>query len=324
MPAIFDPPMIDAVRIRQVVRERTLPSGRRVASKKCLKPPQSWETTLTVPRKTLLVFLLLVLCWPGSARADEETRQVQEELRKRHLFFRDIDGRPGLDYAIALKRYQARQGFAASGVADEMTLYSLGIGEPAPPAEGKTDLPDVPVLKSDAALPELRPRPAPVPTEEQNAGGVPKAEIQNFLRRYFDACQSASIQDELGFYADRVEYYDHGAVDKPYIQNELASYNQRWPSRRYTMGDSLRVVRSGNNTIVTVRVAFEVANAANNRKASGRTDDALSLAKRGDSLEIVSIKERRVRRPSRRRPRPPNFPAAVGRTVHRVFRNIFR
>ena len=36
--------------------------------------------------------------------------QVQEELRKRHLFFRDIDGRPSLEYAIALKRYQARQG----------------------------------------------------------------------------------------------------------------------------------------------------------------------------------------------------------------------
>ena len=61
-----------------------------------------------------------------------------EELRKRHLFFRDIDGRPSLDFALAIKRYQQRQGFAQTGVADEMTLYSLGIGEPAPPAEGAT------------------------------------------------------------------------------------------------------------------------------------------------------------------------------------------
>ena len=42
-----------------------------------------------------------------------------------------------------------------------------------------------------------------------------------------------------------------------------------------------------------------------------------------DSLEIVSIKEARVRRPSRHRRRPPNFPAAVGRTIHHVFRSIF-
>ncbi|MCA1658018.1 MAG: peptidoglycan-binding protein, partial [Verrucomicrobiaceae bacterium] len=210
-------------------------------------------------RKAALLFLLIALVGGPAARADEETRQVQEELRKRHLFFRDIDGRPSLDLAIALKRYQARQGFAVSGVADEMTLYSLGIGEPAPPAEGAANLPDVPVLKSDAALRESRPQPAPVPTKETNAKDATKAEIQEFLRRYFDACESPNPQDELRFYADRVDYFDHGAVDKPYIQNELAVYDQRWPSRTYAMGDSFRVAKNGNNTIAKVRVAFNVA-----------------------------------------------------------------
>jgi len=41
---------------------------------------------------TLLLFLCAIALAP-IARADEQTRQVQEELRKRHLFFRDIDGR---------------------------------------------------------------------------------------------------------------------------------------------------------------------------------------------------------------------------------------
>lgn len=274
--------------------------------------------------KSVLPFLFLTLALADVARADEQTRQVQEELRKRHLFFRDIDGRPTLEYAIALKRYQARQGFPVSGVADEMTLYSLGIGEPAAPAEGASELPNVPVLKSDTALPELRPQPAPIPTKDQKAGNVSKAEIRDFLRRYFNACQSTAPQDELAFYADRVAYYDHGAVDKSYIQNELAVYNQRWPSRKYTMGDSLRVVRSGNYTVAKVRVAFQVANVTYNRTARGRTDDTFSLAKNGGSLEIVSVKEARVRRPMRKRRRPPNFPEAVGRSVKKVFRNIFR
>lgn len=257
-------------------------------------------------------------------RADEQTRQVQEELRKRHLFFRDIDGQPSLEYAIALKRYQARQGFPVSGVADEMTLYSLGIGVSTASAARTSELPNVPVLKSDAALPELRPQPAPIPTKDQDAGNVGKAEIKDFLRRYFEACESASPQDELAFYADRVAYYDHGAVDKSYIGNELAVYNQRWPDRKYAMGDSLRVIRSGTNTVARVRVAFQLANPAHNRKASGRTDDTFSFAKNGDALEIVSVKEARVRRPSRKRRRPPNFPEAVGRSVKKVFRNIFR
>jgi hypothetical protein len=276
-----------------------------------------------VSKKAILFFLFCALTGWGSARADEETRQVQEELRKRHLFFRDIDGRPSPDFSMALKRYQQRKGFAQTGVPDEVTLYSLGIGEAVPPAEGVRDLPDVPVLKSDAGLHEPRQAPAPVPTKAQNAGDVTKAEIHSFLRRYFDACQSANPDDELAFYADRVEYFDHGVVDKPYIRNELAVYDQRWPSRKYTLGDSLQVVRSENNTIAKNRVGFDVANPEHNRLAHGRTDDTFNLAKRGDSLEIVSIKEARVRRPSRRRRRPPSFPAAAGRTIHHVLRNIF-
>jgi hypothetical protein len=277
-----------------------------------------------VPKKALLFFLFFALTLWSSALADEETRQVQEELRKRHLFFRDIDGRPSPEFSMALKRYQQRKGFAQTGVADDVTLYSLGIGEPLPPAEGAQNLPDVPVLKSDTALHEPRPAPPLVPTKAENAGNVAKDEIRSFLRRYFDACQSQNPDDELAFYAERVEYFDHGAVDKPYIRNELTVYDQRWPSRKYTLGDSLRVVRSGNNTIAKIRVAFEVGNTEHNRRANGRADDTFNLAKRGDSLEIVSIKEARVRRPSRHRKRPPNFPAAVGRTVHHVFHSIFR
>ena len=274
-------------------------------------------------QKSLFLFLVCILASSRIALADEETRQVQEELRKRHLFFRDIDGRPSAEYALAIKRYQQRKGFDQTGVADEVTLYSLGIGEAAPPAEGTSNLPDVPVLKSDTSVPETKAAAPPVPTQAEKAGDVTKEEIRTFLRRYFDACESPNPDDELAFYADRIEYFDHGAVEKSYIRNELAVYDQRWPNRQYKLGDSLRVNRIGNNTVAKVRVAFDVANNERNRRATGRTDDTFNLSKRGDSLQIISVKEARVRRPSRHRRRPPNFPAAVGRTIHHVFRSIF-
>ena len=280
--------------------------------------------SVNVSPKAILLILFCALFCANQARADEETRQVQEELRKRHLFFRDIDGRRSADYSLALKRYQQRQGFAQTGMPDEMTLYSLGIGEPTSPAEGAPDLPDVPVLKSDAALTEPHHGPPPTPAKGQTAGDVAKAEIRDFLRRYFEACASRNPDDELSFYADRVEYFDHGVVDKPYIRNELAVYDQRWPVRKYTPGDSLRISHKPNGTVAKIRVAFQVANPEKDRKARGRTDDTFVLAKRGDSLEIISIKEARVRRPSKHRRRPPNFPAAVGRTINHVFRSIFR
>jgi hypothetical protein len=273
----------------------------------------------------VFLFLLLAVFSSELVRGDELTRQVQEELRKRHLFFRDIDGRSTPDYAMALRRYQARQGFPVTGAADNVTLFSLGIGEPAPPAEGARELPDVPILKSDAALPEQRPLPAPAISKVANAGDATKGQVRAFLRRYLDASQSPNPQDELEFYADRVDYFDHGMVDKAYIQNELAVYDQRWPERKYSMGDSMRVVKSGGKTIAKFRVAFQLANPPRDRRASGRIDDTFGIARRGDSsLEIVSVREARVRRGSRPRRRPPNAGAAVGRTVRKVFRSIFR
>ncbi len=274
-------------------------------------------------QSTLFLFLVCALANWSNVRADEETRQVQEELRKRHLFFRDIDGKPSAEYALAIKRYQQRMGFAQSGVADAFTLYSLGIGEPAPPAEGVTNLPDVPVLKSDASVPETKSTRPAVPTKEENAGSVAREEIRGFLRRYFDACASPNPDDELAFYAERVEYYDHGPVERSYIRNELAVYDQRWPTRKYTVGDSLRVTHNGNNTVARTRVSFEVANHERNRDAKGRIDTTFNLAKHGDSLQIVSVKEARVRRPSRHRRKPPNFPAAVSRTIQHFYRSIF-
>jgi peptidoglycan hydrolase-like protein with peptidoglycan-binding domain len=276
-----------------------------------------------VSKNSILLLLILVLCASGPARADEQTRQVQEELRKRHLFFRDIDGRNTPEYSTALRHYQERKGFAPTGIADDVTLYSLGIGEPLPPAEGAPELPDVPVLKSDAALSELKKR-TPEPIKPENAVAAPKGDIRDFVRRYLAACESSNPQDELAFYADRVDYFDHGVVDKTYILNELAVYDQRWPKRNYSTGDSVQVVKTGNNTNARLRVSFEVANPLHNRRARGRTINTLGLIENGDSLQIASIKEARVRRPSRHRRRPPGFPAAVGRTVHKVFHSIFR
>src|SRR3954465_2673416 len=101
---------------------------------------------------SFILFLLLPLSSP--ARADETVRQVQEELRKRNLYFGNIDGQNTTVLADALKRYQARKGFAVTGKVDSDTATSLHIQ--ATPVAASAPLPDMPVLKSDSesALPE--------------------------------------------------------------------------------------------------------------------------------------------------------------------------
>src|SRR5918998_409508 len=98
---------------------------------------------------------LLLTC--SLAFADERVRQVQEELRRRNLYFGDVDGHATPELGNALKRYQSRKGFDVTGTIDEPTAVSLGVE----PAQGATvasaaSLPDATVLRSDTArqLPE--------------------------------------------------------------------------------------------------------------------------------------------------------------------------
>jgi peptidoglycan hydrolase-like protein with peptidoglycan-binding domain len=278
--------------------------------------------------------LLIFICtfWSlRTASADEQVRQVQEELRKRNLYYGDIDGRGNPELAEAISRYQQRKGFAITGTIDDPTLRSLGISAPAPLIAGDT-LPDLPVLKSDmaprskefrlvnlkpdgAASPTPPPQPAPPPVRDQ---------VADFIRRYFAACETANVTDELDFYADQIDYYDRGIVDKAYIQYDLATYDERWPNRKYAVGKSIRISARGDDIVARCRVTFGLATVSAARHASGRTDHTFVLARRGESdWQIVSIKEVRVRPPVKPRGKPKksdNVLSRAGNTLKKLFR----
>lgn len=101
----------------------------------------------------LLAVAALGLCLAASrARADDTIRRVQEELRKRNLYFGDIDGQHNRGILGAIRRYQERKGFPTTGQPDEITLRSLNISATANPGETTEDpWPETPILKSDQA-----------------------------------------------------------------------------------------------------------------------------------------------------------------------------
>ena len=81
---------------------------------------------------TSLLILASALLWPDEVYADEQVRRVQEELRKRHLFYANPNGEKSPALTRALKRYQEKKGFIPTGVIDSVTLASLGIRAAAP------------------------------------------------------------------------------------------------------------------------------------------------------------------------------------------------
>lgn len=68
--------------------------------------------------------------------AHDDVRKVQEELRKRHLFFGSINGQTTPALTAAIISYQAKKGFPRTGLIDSQTLESLGLVRSAPRVAG--------------------------------------------------------------------------------------------------------------------------------------------------------------------------------------------
>ena len=266
-----------------------------------------------------------VLCTP-LLRADDATRSAQEELRKRNLYFGDVDGRQTPSVIEAIKKYQERKGFPVTGEADPDTLRSLGISVPETTAAAP-ELPQGPVLRSDRSMNTDRgPMNAPPPTPgtaARNAAPPKRAEMVAWVRGYFAACSTPDTSDELSFYADQVDYFHHGTVTKADIARELASYAQQWPTRRYWVSGPVTLREEDGKTILRTRATFELD--AGLRQATGKVNNTFTLARRADlSWEIIGQEEERVRpassgtTASRRRNSGPRL-TPLDRTLRKFF-----
>jgi peptidoglycan hydrolase-like protein with peptidoglycan-binding domain len=252
-------------------------------------------------------FLLLLMI--ATASADESVRQAQEELRRRNLYFGDVDGRKTPEFAGAVKRYQERKGFTPTGTVDGETAKSLNI-RAASTAAGRALLPDVPVLKSDMAreLPaaqriayeqqadvsDMAPTPPP-PAESPGPGqDLSPAEINALVEQYLRDAEKADIPAQTRYFSYPVEYFDHGAVGPAFVEKDVTNYCKHWPDRKYMLTEPPTFVASGTDgeTLVEFPIAFSVRNRKNS--AAGKTKNFWTLRKEGDELKIVAIREQRI------------------------------
>ncbi len=251
----------------------------------------------------LCLALVLVV---SSVFADEQVRQVQEELRKRNLYFGDIDGQARPELANALRRYQTRKGFAVTGTISDETATSLHV-QPSSVAKA-TVLPDVPILRSDAARelpqeqrialekqadlnPDLIPTPAP-PAEAPPSENYSER-IKSLIQQYLHDSEDDDIAAQTKYFNYPVAYFDHGAVGSDFVHKDVTNYVKRWPQRKYELLDPINFVAAKDGEIVVrFPITFQVRN--KNHTASGRTINFWTLRAEGDDLKIIAINEQRL------------------------------
>lgn len=261
-----------------------------------------------------ILFLLLLLSVAAIARGDERVRQVQEELRRRNLYFGEVDGQQTPELANALKRYQSRKGFAVTGAIDDATATSLDV-QPANPnaasAAATPPLPDVPVLRSDLARelpaeqrvaleqraetnPEPTQTPAP-PAEAPPTNNITPERVREYVEQYLHDSETDDIAAQTKYFDYPVQYFDHGTVDPGFVQKDVTNYCKHWPERKYTLIAPPKVTAAGRSDEVQVEfpISFDLQN--HSHTAKGRTNNYWTLRQEGDELKIVAIREQRLR-----------------------------
>jgi hypothetical protein len=260
-------------------------------------------------RRLLLGVAVFALIVPH-IRTDEPTRRAQEELRKRNLYFGDVDGKMKPELVDALKHYQVRKGFDVTGQLDEATANSLDIPL-ANSAAGVQSWPDVPVLKSDAArsLPQAKqsalqtnssvnsepsPTPPAMTPPAATTSSLSSEEVTHLVQNYLRDAETDDVDLQIRYYAYPVEYFDHGRVDRQFVVRDTHNYVKRWPRRKYTLLEPVTVQPAGPDgaTQLEFTIAFEVRN--KNHAVRGKTRNFWTLQPQARNLRIVALKEQRL------------------------------
>ena len=113
------------------------------------------------------------------------------------------------------------------------------------------------------------------------------------MRDYLQAAETNKLEAEMSFYADRVNYFDHGNVTREFIERDVRRYYKRWPQRDYELLDFKLTKAAGNDVEVKFRIGFRVKNPEHS--VVGKTNNIFKIRRTGDEMRFVSLKEQRLR-----------------------------
>jgi len=121
------------------------------------------------------------------------------------------------------------------------------------------------------------------------------AQIHTFVKDYVKAIGRNHLEDELEFYADSVDYFGSGRVDRRIVEQTLRKYYLRWPHRSYKLVKPVawQLQQNRAEIVATFRVNFSLRGSKG--KAKGVTENRIIINAATADPRIVSVSERRVR-----------------------------
>lgn len=274
--------------------------------------PSNRRLVQLVCRQVARAFLacILLVC-AGQLQADDRVRQVQEALRKRHLYFGDIDGRDTAELQNALKRYQQRKGLTVTGDVDTDTAASLGVSNTVAVAAANT-LPDEPVLAHHFAR-ELTSAqriafeqqsedvaaassPAPPAESPAPADNLTPERVTQVVETYLHDGERNDPKAQTKYYMFPLRYMEDGVQDASWIERDQARQIRHWPNRKFMLAGPVKFFSTGQPGEAHVEFTYAFEEARNDSHvARGKARQNWTVRADGDQMKITQIDEDIVR-----------------------------
>ncbi len=125
---------------------------------------------------------------------------------------------------------------------------------------------------------------------------IAKSALARFVGDYVKAMRSNNITRQLKFYADNVDYYHNGKIDRRIIEQTLRRYHTRWPRRGYRIGSDIQFsrVNKRGEIVLTFPISFTLSDGR--RTVKGATSNRLVISAATLDPRINAISEKRIRR----------------------------
>ena len=121
--------------------------------------------------------------------------------------------------------------------------------------------------------------------------------VYAFTHSYFSALETANIPHLMQHYAEQVNYYTWGPVDKIAVEQEKIDYFERWPLVKQSLIGQITIEKTDkkNEILVSYLLSFSVENPRQYEgptRISGQAKHAWRLQDKPDGLKIIEEKQR--------------------------------
>ncbi len=117
--------------------------------------------------------------------------------------------------------------------------------------------------------------------------------VHDYVAAFVLAGLDKNVGAEAEFFADRVEYYDQGVMDREKIREDLKRYDEQWPERHFWVAGKINIEPQSENRVrVTFPLGFKLRNG--NKTSTGKISKTLVLESASDDLQIIAVHERKA------------------------------